>query len=847
VGVVPGVNDRIPQTDTAAHEAADFIGAYAGSQCASLLFMLTPLQDLRYGVRMLAKSPGFTVIALLTLTLGIGATAAIFSVVDAVLLRSLPYREPQRLVSVFEDLTDLGFPRNTPAAGNYAEWKKQKQIFEDVAAMTEGDYNLTGRQGEPEKLGGVAATQNLFSVLGTKPIIGRVFAPEEDRAGAAHVALISYRVWRRRFGGDPKLIGQEILLNNEKYSVLGVMPPGFSFPSRNIDIWTPIAFTSKQLADLGMHYLLVVGRLHPGITVERANSVLLVLAKQMARQYPDSNAEIRRFFAEPLQDSYTHDVRRGLIVLMAAVGFILLIACANIANLLLSRAAGRQREIAVRTALGADRGRIVRQLLTESALLALGGGMLGVILANWCFNFLKNLIPEDLAVTVSLKLDFRVLAFAVLVALVSNFLFGLAPALQVSKVDLNDVLKEGGRGSAGSRRKSFRKLLVVGEVALSLMLLVGSGLLLQSFSNLRGLDPGFRSDHVLTMRLVVPDTKYKDFAKRTEFFQRVLERLRAVPGVKVAGFTSALPLTWPGGTNGFTPEGMALKRDVTYDANNRVVTPGYFEAMRIRLRRGRLFKVSDGKDAPLVAIINETMARKFWLDQDPIGRRFKMSSPDRDAPWIRIVGITGDVRQMTLNEPPRQEMYFPYWQAKDNWMVPRDLVIRTTGDPQSLARAARQAVWSIDRDQPVSNVMTLDDLLDQEVAQRRVQSMLLGTLAALALILASVGIYGVLSYLVTQRTQEIGVRVALGADAAHVFRTVAGQGMVLTAIGIVTGVLASLLLSRLLMSLLFGVNPTDLLTYLGAVAVFTAVALLACYIPARRAAKVDPMVALRYE
>ncbi|MFL6353946.1 MAG: ABC transporter permease [Bryobacteraceae bacterium] len=674
-----------------------------------------------------------------------------------------------------------------------------------------------------------------------------MFAPEEDRPGAEDVALISYRLWKRRFGGDPKLVGQTILLNNQKYSVLGVMPPGFSFPFRNVDIWTPIAFTSKQLANLGMHYLWVVGRLQPGVTVGKANAALLVLARQMARQYPDTNAGIRRFFAEPLQESYTHDVRRGLIVLMAAVGFILLIACANIANLLLSRATGRQREIAVRTALGADRGRIVRQLLTESALLALGGGMLGVILANWCFNFLKNLIPADLAVTVSLQLDFRVLAFAVLVSLASSFLFGLAPAMQVSKVDLNDVLKEGGRGSAGSRRRTFRNLLVIGEVALSLMLLVGSGLLLESFSNLRGLDPGFRSDHVLTMRLVVPDTKYKDFAKRTEFFQRVLERVKALPGVKAAGFTSALPLTWPGGTDGFTPEGMPLKRDVTYDANNRVVTPGYFEAMRIPMRRGRLFNDSDGKDAPLVAVINETMARKFWPNQDPIGKRFKYAQPDEKAPWVRIVGIASDVRQMSLSEPARQEMYFPYWQAKDNWMVPRDLVIRTAGDPQSLAGAARQAIWSIVRDQPVSNVMTLDDLLDEEVAQRRVQAMLLGALAILALILACVGIYGVLSYLVTQRTQEIGVRVALGADAAHVFRTVAGQGMGLAAIGIFTGLMASLLLSRLLMSLLFGVNPTDPVTYLGSVVVFTTVALFACYIPARRAAKVDPMVALRYE
>jgi putative ABC transport system permease protein len=805
------------------------------------------MQDLRYGLRVLAKSPGFTVIAVLTLTLGIGATAAIFSVVDAVLLRSLPYREPERLVSVFEDLTQVGFPRNTPSTGNYAEWKKQRQIFEDLAAMRDYSYDLSSTNGEPEKLEGVGVTRNFFSILGTKPALGRVFSAEEDRPGAPHVALISHRLWKRRFGGDPKSIGREILLNNKKFTILGIMPAGFSFPSADTNIWTPVAFTPEQLADFGSHYLTVVGRLRAGVSLRKANAELLVLARRMGWEHPDDDAGISRFFAEPLQDSYTRDVRRGLIVLMGAVGCILLIACANIANLLLSRAISRKREIGVRTALGASRGRILRQLLTESALLAMGGGMLGILLANWCFNFLKNLIPEDLAATVSLKLDFRVLGFAVLISLASSFLFGLAPALQVSKIDLNDVLKEGGRGSVGTRRRSLRDLFVVGEVALSLVLLVGSGLLLESLSNLRGLDPGFRADHVLTMRLIVPDTKYNDFAKRTDFFQRVLERVKALPDVNTAGFTSALPLTWSGGTNTFTPEAMALQHGVTYDANDRVVTPGYFKAMRIPLRRGRMLNDADGKDAPFVAMINETMARKFWPNQDALGKRFKDAGPEENAPWVRIVGIIGDVRQMSLNEPPRQEMYFPYWQAKDNWMVPRDLVIRTKGDPQSLAGAARRAVWSIDRDQPVSNVMTLDDLLDQDVAQRRVQAMLLGALAGLALILACVGIYGVLSYLVTQRTQEIGVRVALGADAADVFRTVAGQGMGLTAIGIGIGLSASLLVSRLLVSLLFGVNATDPLTYLGSVGIFTAVALLACYIPARRASKVDPMVALRYE
>jgi putative ABC transport system permease protein len=813
--------------------------------------MRTLIQDLRYGLRLLARSPGFTAIALLTLTLGIGATAAIFSVVDAVLLRSLPYREPQRLVSLFEDNSGAGFPRNTPAPGNYADCKAQTQIFEDAAAITERVYNLTGgpggRSGDPEELQGAAVTENLFSMLGVKPVVGRVFLPEEDRPGAARVALISHGLWKRRFGGDRSLVGRDVLLNGEKYTVVGVMPSGFSYPFKDTEIWSPRAFTPEQLTNRGMHYLQVVARLRTGVTLAKANAELEVLSKRLARAYPETNREIRRFFAEPLHETYTRDARSGLIVLMAAVAFILLIACANIANLLLSRATRRQREIAVRTALGAGRARIVRQMLTESALLAVGGGLLGILLADWCFNFLKNLIPVDLSRAVSLTLDLRVLGFAVLISLVSSFLFGMAPALQVSKLDLNDVLKEGGRGSAGPRRRIFRNLLVVGEVALSLMLLVGSGLLLESFSRLRGLDPGFRSDHVLTVRLEVPGTRYGEFAKRSEFFERVLERVRALPGVKVAGFTSALPLTWDGGTSGFTPEGMALDPNISYDANNRVVTPGYFEAMRIPLRRGRLFDKSDGQDASPVAIINETMARKFWPNQDAVGKRFKFGSPQDKTSWSRIAGVVGDVRQMRLNEAPRQEMYFPYWQAKDNWMVPRDLSIRTSRDPLSLAGAVRQAVWSIDRDQPVSNVMTLDDLLDQEVAQRRVQAALLGSLAALALILACVGIYGVLSYLVTQRTQEIGIRVALGANATAVFRTVAGQGMALAAIGIGTGTAAALALSRLLASLLFGVEATDPITYAGAVIVFAAVALLACYFPARRAARVDPMVALRYE
>lgn len=811
--------------------------------------MGTFLQDLRYGARALGKTPGFAAIAILTLTLGIGATTAIFSVVDAVLLRSLPYRDPARLVSVWEDESSVGFPRNTPAPGNYTDWTKQTQIFESVAAVDGRSYNLTGSSGEPQRLQGGGVTQNFFSTLGARPLLGRTFVSQEDQPGSDRVAIVSYRLWQGRFGGDRKLIGRDIWLNNEKYIVVGIMPPGFAFPAKDMDFWVPLGLTPERLASRGNHYLQeVVARLRPAVTLARANADLQFLARRLAKQFPDTNAGTQRFFAEPLRDTFTRDVQRGLILLMSAVAFILLIACANIANLLLSRAVGRQREIAVRSALGAAQGRIVRQLLNESALLAIGGGLLGVLIAQWCLAFLKNLVPADLSRTVSLSLDLPVLAFALLVSLVSIFLFGLAPALQVSRVDLNDLLKEGARGSVGGRKRAFRNLLVGVEVALSLMLLIPSGLLLESFVKLRGLDPGFRADHVLYAMIQVSDTKYRDFDKRSAFFEELLQRVRALPGVKLAGFTSALPLTWRGGTNGFTPEGMALDPRVTYDANNRVITPGYFEAMQIPLVRGRFFDDRDGERTQPVAIINETMAKKFWGNQDPIGKRFKLgTAEDKASPWLRIVGVVHDVRQMALDSAPRQEMYFPYWQSKDNWMWLSGLVVRTSGDPMALAGAVRNAVWSIDRDQPVDNVMTLEQLLDREVTDRRLQMVLLGALAALALILACVGIYGVLAYLVTQRTQEIGVRIALGADSSDIFQTVAGQGMRLAAMGIAAGLLASLALSRALQSFLYGVTAMDPLTYCGAIALFSTVALIACYVPAHRASKVDAMVALRYE
>lgn len=809
--------------------------------------------DVCYGLRVLRKNPGFTAVAVLTLMLGIGATSAIFSVVDAVLLRSLPYRDPNRLVSLYEDRGRTGFPRKEFTPANYVDCKAQTQIFEDVAAIdADRVYNLTGNGADPERLSGEGVTQNLFSILGTRPLLGRVFSREEDKLGSERVVLLSHRLWLGRFGGDRKEVGRSILLNGEKYSVIGVMPAGFSFPNKNADLWVPMAFSSQDLADRGSHFLMVIAALRPNVSIEQANAELLVLSQRLRREHMDVMRFVDRFFADPLQDIYTRDVRRGLIVLLAAVAFILLIACANIANLLLSRAAIRQREIALRMALGAGRVRVVQQLLTESAVLALAGGILGIVLTEGNLRFLKNLIPDDLSRTLSITLNLPVLGFAILISLVSTFLFGLAPALQTSKVDVSQSLKEGGRGGTGARRKSLGNLLVVGEIALSLMLLVASGLLIESFAHLRRLDPGFRSDHVLTARVEVPETKYRDFSQKTQFFQTVLERVRALPGVTSAGFTSVLPLSSNigiagfVGMAGFVPEGV-VQPGIQYAALDCVVSPGYFETMRIPLLRGRRFNDQDGPEAPSVVIINETMARKFWPNEDRLGKRFRLNLGGGNFRLFQIVGIVGDVRQMGLAEASKEEMYFPYWQSQGNYMMPGDLVIRTTGDPMSLAGGVRRVVLSVAADQPLSSVMTMDDIVDRAMGHRRIQTVLLGGLAMLALTLACVGIYGVMAYMVTQENQEIGVRVALGAEPRNILRLILGRAAKLTLIGASIGVIAALFITRFMNTLLFRVSPLDPLTFAVVTLVLTSVALVASYLPARRAMRVDPMTALRCE
>jgi putative ABC transport system permease protein len=809
------------------------------------------LKDIRYGVRSLLKHPGFTCIAVLTLALGIGANTAIFSLVNAVLLRELPFREPDGLVMVWEDASFAGFPRNTPAPANYADWKAQNQVFEDMATFDDRSFNLTG-DGEPEKVEAYGVTANFFGLLGIKPVLGRTILPEEDQPQANKVVMLSYSLWQQRYGGEQSVIGRELLLNGEKYTVVGVMPASFQFMESYIRLWVPIAFTSETLAQRGGHYLTVFARMKPGVTLAQANADIQTIQQRIAHDHPDQAGRLGAYVM-PLRDQLAGDVRRPLLVLLVAVGFVLLIACANIANLLLSRAASRSREIAVRTALGASRVRIVRQLLVESLLLATAGAVFGLLFARWSFAFLQSLIPDGLVLSTKLNLDLQVLGFTFLLAFVTAVVFGLVPAFQASKIDLNGALKQGGgRTGLNAGGNRLRSVMVVTEVALSLVLLVGAGLLIQTFLKLRDQYSGLQPENVLTLRTVLPRSKYPEQPQRAAFYKQVLERVRSLPGVVSAGYVTTIPLAWKGGTSGFFPEGRTVERasaeGLSYDANHRQVSSDYLKTMGIPLLRGRSFSDADDERGMAVAVVNETMARQYWPGEDVIGKRFKLGDPEEDIPWRTIVGVAGDVRQMGVDEPVKAEMYIPYAQITDQqWYAPRDLVIRTTVDPMSIVGAASNEIHQVDPAQPISNIRTMDEVLGEETASRRLGMTLLTIFAALALLLATLGIYGVLAYFVVQHTQEIGVRVTLGAQRRNILALVIRKGMTLTLVGVAIGLCAAFALTRLMASLLYGVGTSDPLTYATITVLLTAVALIACYLPARRATKVDPMVALTYE
>jgi putative ABC transport system permease protein len=804
--------------------------------------MQTFWQDLRYGARMFLKKPGFTLIAVLTLALGIGANAAIFSVVNAVLLRPLPFKDPDRLMWIRETKLPQ-FPEFSVSPGNFLDWRRQNTVFERLVAANSLSFNMIGA-GDPEQIRGMKVTDGFFATLGAQPELGRDFLPEEDQPGRDNVVILSHGLWQRRFGGDPKILNRALTLSGQSYTVIGVMPASFRFGGADLGLWTPMAFTAQQAQNHGGHWLMAIGRLKPGATEDQARAEMVAIAGRLAAQYPDANTgwSVKLM---PLLDFTVRDIKPALIVLLCAVAFVLLIACANVANLLLARAAGRQKEIAIRTALGAGRARIIRQLLTESALLALLGGAVGLLLAKWGMDLLLNLAPQGLPRMSDVSLDGRALIFTATVTLLTGVIFGLVPALQSSKPNLNETMNETGRGSTEGRRRSLvRSALVVLEVASALMLLVGAGLLIKSFWRLHQIDPGFNPDNTLTMTVSLPRAKYPEDAQRVAFFRQLLEKINALPGVEAAGASNSIPMEGDM-VLAFEVQGRApLPPGAGQSTNFYGVSADYFKAMGIRLLRGRLLNERDASDSPHVAVINETMAKKIFPDEDPIGKRITFDGGGNNPDWYEIVGVVGDVKQYGLDQATPMQTYEPYTQQTFPYMT---LVARAAGEPANLTAAIRNTILQIDKEQPVANVRTLDQILSNSIAQQQFSTLLLGVFAVVAMSLAAVGIYGVLSYAVTQRTHEIGVRLALGAARRDVLRLVVGQGMRLTLLGVAAGLICAFALTRLMSSLLFGVSATDPMIFSLIPLLIVIVALLACWIPARRATKVDPLTALRYE
>ena len=802
------------------------------------------LQDLRYAVRMLIKKPGFTVVVVAALALGIGANTAIFSIVNSILLRPLPYRDPGRLAMIWMDNRRMNVDQDIHSYANYVDYRDQNQVFESMAAYSGISLNLVGT-GEPERILGAAATASLFEVLGVDPQRGRVFTANEEQIGQDRVAVLGYGLWQRRFGGDPNIVGQDILVSDVSRTVIGVMPPSFKYPHKDAEIWVPLAVDENRRNSRGSFAYYSIGRLKPGVSLEQARAEMSSIASNLESQY-QSILEGFGVNLVPLHQQVTGKVRPALLVLLGTVGFVLLIACANVANLLLARAAGREREIAIRTALGASRIRLIRQLMTESALMGLAGGAAGLLIAKWGLSALIALSPEDIPRLDQIGIDGRVLGFTVLVSLLTGLLFGLVPALQASKPDLNESLKESGRSStAGVERRRVRSALVVLEVALSLVLLIGAGLMIKSFTQLQRIDLGFNPDRLVSMNIQLSRTKYQG-PLSAQFFRQLIERVEAMPGVESAGATTAIFIdALPNSTN-FTVEGKppvpaAEQIETPVDS----VTPSFFQTMGIALLAGREFTEQDGLESQPVAVINDTFAKRFWPGEDPIGRRFKFGDSGSNAPWMTIVGVVGDMRRTGLDVDVRCETFLPYTQRRFIGFL--SLVVRAKSDPRTIATAVRDQVWSIDPGQPVSHIRTMDQLLDGMMAQRRLNMVLFALFGGVALVLSAVGVYGVISYSVTQRTHEIGIRMALGAGRADVLKLIVTNGMTLVFIGVAIGLIAAVALTRLMTTLLFGVSATDPATFAAISGILSVVALAACFVPALRAIKVDPMVALRYE
>jgi predicted permease len=811
--------------------------------------MDTLLQDIRYGLRMLARSPGFTAVAVLTLALGIGANTAIFSVVNAVFLRPLPYPDADRLAVINESSKPM--PEGPISYPNFLDWQAQNQVFDRMAAFQGGALTLVGVK-VPESMPSLNVSADFFPTLGVKPIYGRSFLPPEDKVGAPPVVIISNGLWQRRFGADPGLIGRSLrlkgTLGTRDFTVVGILPRDFKFYAP-AELYVPIGLWGADgyLMKRENHdRTLAVARMQSGVSLEQARSQLETIASRLRQQYPETNTGFGVTIT-PLRERVVGHVRRAVLVLLGAVGFVLLIACVNVANLLLARSVLRRKEVAIRVALGAGWGRVVRQLLTETMLLGLAGGAVGLLLGSWSSSALARLVPPGLPVG-GIATDYRVLGFTLLLSLLTGVAFGLAPALHASELDLRDALKAGGRSSTESfGHRRLRSLLVVSEVALALVLLISAGLMIQSFRLLLKVDPGFNVQGVLTIGLDMSDPKYQENPARFMAFNaQLLERVRAIPGVQYAGTVRPLPLGGGRSAMPFYREDRPVPSEGDFPAADwHAASPGYFQAMGIRLARGRVFADSDRENTPQVAVISEGMARRYWPDEEPIGKRLRIGTPEMGLPWFTVVGVVGDTKPYGLEASTPAELYLSCLQL-GSW-VDMSLVVRTASNPLGVAAAVRDQVLALDKEMVVGDLQTMEQRLGGTLAGRRTNMLILGIFAGLALVLATVGIYGVMSYSVAQRTQEIGVRVALGARPADVLRLVVRQGMTLVLVGVGVGLAGSIAFTRLLRSMLFEVTPTDLVTFAGVSLLLTAVALLACFIPARRATKVDPMVALRYE
>jgi len=808
-------------------------------------------QDLRYGARMLLKNPGFTLIAVITLALGIGVNTLIFSVVNAVLLRPLPYRDPDRLMVIRE--TKL--PETTDSQvspGAFLTWQKQNTVFAPLEAITVKNFNLIDEI-NPEQVRGMLATHGFLPMLGMRPMIGRDFLPEEDRPGHNRVVILGHNFWQRRFGGDPNILSRAITLDDQVYTVIGVMAPNAGLRFRDTEVWTPLAITAEQARQYDSRYLMACGRLKPGATLEEARLEMSLIANNLAKQYPDSSAgwNVRVF---SLFDYAAEDAKPKLTLMFGAVAFVLLIACANVANLLMARAAARQKEIVIRAALGAGRWRIVRQLLTESLLLSLAGGIVGAALAKWGVKALMatSLMDAYKIRVIVLSLDGRMLAFNLAVVFLTGCVVGIVPALQASRLNMNETLKDAGRGSTGGRRQQLvRTAMVVIEVAISVVLLIGAGLMIRSFFSLQQIDPGVNPNNVRVIPFSLPKEKYRGKDQQAAFYTQMIERVAALPGVQVAGAACAVPFSygqWGDFEEAFKllNQGFRIEGRAPYEPGQKPyayyssVSPNYFKAIGIPLLRGRHFTERDTKGAPRVTIINNTMAKKFFPDEDPIGKRIQLTN--EDEVYREIVGVVGDVKSNGLDGETPAQVYEPYTQQPFPFMT---LVLRASGDPAGLNEAIRAEILKLDREQPVVSISMLDRLVSESTGWQQSLGLLFGTFAAVAVGLAAVGLYGVMSYLVTRRTQEIGIRMALGAQPSDALMLILRHGAGLTLCGVAVGLLAAWAVTRLLARELYGVSATDPLTFIGVSILLIGVALLACYIPARRATKVDPLVALR--